>query len=66
MSKRTFAAMKRLGDGFYDDGHGGLHVDVDEFVSACGGDPRCQADVDKALDAIRDSAGEIPVLVLEK
>ena len=64
MSGERFACMRRVGPGFYDDGHGGLHVDIGELVRAAGGDPCREADVDRAVELVRECAGGTPVLVL--
>lgn len=54
---------KPLGNGFYDR-DGELHVDLEEFVVAAGGDPRSEEDLATAIRAIEREG--IPVEVREK
>lgn len=48
------AERKRLQPGIYEVGDE-LHVDLEEFVAAAGGDPTSDADREKAIVAIQEA-----------
>lgn len=56
-----FRQGKRLAPGVYD-WRGEMHVDLEEFVTAAGGDPTSDADRAKAIEALQrfGEESEIP------
>lgn len=63
MAGEPFRQGKRLAPGVYD-WRDELHVDLEEFVTAAGGDPTSDADRAKAIEAIeRGVGGGIPIEV---
>lgn len=63
MAGEPFRQGKRLAPGVYAVGDE-LHVDLEEFVTAAGGDPTSDADRVKAMEAIeRGVDGGIPIEV---
>lgn len=63
MAGEPFRKGKRLAPGVYD-WRGELHVDLEEFVEAAGGDPTSDADRAKAIEAIERGVGsKLPIEV---
>ena len=55
-----------LGPGIYAAADGAMHIDLEDFVIASGGDPESKADCEKALEIIQRAASDHGIPIEER